>query len=200
MPKFKNREGLKFGKLLVLRRAENKGRRVRFVCRCDCGNIVVVNSDCLRDGMTKSCGCFKIEELKQRSTTHGKTQCKLYTMWINMKSRCYNPNNTSYSRYGARGITVCESWRQSFEHFYSWALANGFSEGLSIDRIDNDKGYSPQNCRFATHKEQMRNTSKNRLYKGKPISQWCEELGLDYGYIRRRINFYHDPVSKFFGE
>jgi hypothetical protein len=121
-------------------------------------------------------------------------------MWQNMKQRCLAPRSSSYHRYGARGITMLLEWQNDFAVFQSWALSNGYHEGLSIDRIDNDKGYYPGNCRFVTHKEQMRNTSRNRFYKGKPVVQWCEELGLDYGYVRRRLNFYHDPMSKFFGE
>ena len=199
MSTFIDLTGKRFGRLYVEGRAENRGRRVYFRCICDCGNVVSVNTNSLKNGNTKSCGCIRRETTRASSKTHGMCKTKLYTMWRNMKARCMNKNNTSYHWYGERGITICDEWLNSFEAFYNWAINSGYSHDLSIDRIDVNGNYCPTNCRFATKKEQARNMRSCRLYKGKPISQLCEEYGLNYGYVRRRLNFYHDPESKFFG-
>lgn len=191
--------GQTFGQLYVIKRAVNKGRRVRFLCRCQCGNEIIVLSDSLKNGKTKSCGCLRTKTTSLLNATHGKSKTRLYHIWQNMKRRCLRFTNPNFKYYGGRGITICTEWKNSFDTFYAWAVSNGYQENLSIDRIDVNGNYCPSNCRFATKKEQSRNTRSNRLYHGKPISQLCEEYGLDYGYVRRRLNFYHDPESKFFG-
>lgn len=116
---------------------------------------------------------------------------KLYNTWFGMKRRCYDPCCKNYSRYGERGITICDEWLNSFKNFSSWALSNGYSEGLTIDRIDNDKGYSPDNCRWATKSEQNRNYSRNHklTYKGqtKCVADWSEEYGIKEATILERI-------------
>ena len=122
--------------------------------------------------------------------THRMSKTILYHKWISMKSRCYNPKNKKYPRYGGRGLRVCPEWEKSFENFYKWAMENGYRDDLTIDRIDNDKGYSPGNCRFATYKEQNRNRSSLNLitYKGKTqcVAAWAEETGWSETSIRRR--------------
>lgn len=117
---------------------------------------------------------------------------RLYTIWKNMKARCSN-NASQNSYYGARGITVCEEWRNSYQAFYNWAMANGYTDELTIDRIDVNGNYEPSNCRWATLKEQANNKRNNRLltYNGKSltVSQWTKELGFNQGLISRRINY-----------
>jgi hypothetical protein len=120
---------------------------------------------------------------------HGKRNTKLYNTWCNMRRRCYEPTNKCYSDYGGRGITVCDEW-QEFIPFYDWAMANGYKEELTLDRIDNEKGYSPDNCRWADIITQANNRRNVHLvtYRGetRSLKQWCIILGLNYSSIKRR--------------
>lgn len=195
--------GKKFGKLTVLKRVENnKHRQPQWLCKCDCGNEAVVAGQKLRTGHTKSCGCIIFEQ--KTRLTHGMTSTTLFTRWMNMKSRCNNPKNKRYNRYGGRGIKVCEEWENDFMSFYRWAISNGFEESLSIDRIDNNMGYCPENCRWVNAKRQANNTSKNVkiVYNGekKTLAEWCDSLNVDYKLIHNRMHRYgmtfQDAVSK----
>lgn len=157
--------GQRFGRLTVIERdgTDKNGRNVMWLCVCDCGGTTRTTTTHLRNGHAQSCGCLFREKLieggeKTRfATTHGKSRTRLYRILTGMKSRCYNPQSHKYPLYGARGITVCDEWKNSFQAFYEWAIANGYSDDLSIDRIDNDRGYSPNNCRWSTVTEQNRN-------------------------------------------
>ena len=188
--------GQRFGRLVVLERARNSSQgTAMWRCQCDCGNITVVRSYLLKKGRTKSCGCQKYEV----HTTHEQSGTRLYRIWAAMKSRVTNPNNTNYSDYGGRGITLFDAWME-FEPFYEWAIKNGYSDELTIDRIDNDKGYSPDNCRWVTRKEQDENRRCNHLitYKGetKTLSQWAEHFHIPYGTLRTRLVKYGWSVEK----
>jgi len=116
---------------------------------------------------------------------------RLYRIWGNMKQRCYNPNNTVYDRYGKRGIQICDEWRTSFKSFAEWANANGYTDEMTIDRIDNDGNYCPENCRLASRKEQANNRSDNNLItynsKTQTVMQWAEELGIDHRTLWARL-------------
>ncbi len=147
--------GNRYGRLLVLREAErSKGGNARWNCLCDCGNEVITRGDRLRRGTTVSCGCYVIEKV----TTHGKSGTKIHRTYYNIKQRCNNKNNPDYHRYGGRGIKILF---ESFEEFYEWALKNGYQNNLSIDRINNDGNYSPDNCRWTTAAEQSKNRRDN---------------------------------------
>lgn len=126
----------------------------------------------------------------------------LSEVWNSMKKRCYNPKAINYERYGARGITVCDEWLNNMGLFCVWALANGWKKGLQLDRIDNDKGYCPDNCKFSTAKEQANNrrSNVNITYKGKTqtLKMWAAELGIEYGTVHKRINRLHWTVQKTF--
>jgi len=154
-------------------------RRAQYLCMCDCGNKIIVAQANLVSGRTESCGCLRRESLSQSVTTHGLTkrlpsgdQPRLYHIWRSMKQRCYNKSNTNYRKYGERGISVCEEWKHSFEAFHSWAISNGYRDDLSLDRIDNDGAYCPENCRWATPTEQSSNTRRSHkiLYDGKTFT------------------------------
>lgn len=183
--------GKKFNRLLVVKKAGRKNYKVMWECVCDCGNTTFVNTFYLINSKIRSCGCLHKEQLIERNTTHNQRHTKLYETWKKMRDRCNRPNATQYKDYGGRGIKVCEEWDKSFQAFYDWSYANGYDDNLTIDRIDNNKGYYPENCRWATYKEQMRNKRTNHIitYKNQSqcISQWCEELNLSYSAVTGRL-------------
>lgn len=155
--------GQRFGRLMVIQRAENTNAgKTRWRCKCDCGNVCIKATSQLRSGKTRSCGCLRKETLSRMRTIHGLSGTRLHRIWAGMNKRCINPKSPYYYLYGGRGITVCDEWKHNFQAFYDWALANGYNEKLSIDRIDNDKGYSPANCRWATASEQRKNQRRNK--------------------------------------
>ena len=183
--------GDRFGRLKVLS-LNGRGSRgdILWDCLCECGNISVVASSSLTRGHTNSCGCYAIDKIKEASTKHGMYKSKIYSVWQGMKARCDNKDNIEYKNYGERGIAVCEEWR-TFTNFLMWAKSSGYSEELSIDRIDVNKGYSPENCRWATIKEQNNNKRNTVLIKGEPLVYVLEDLGitdeLDQSAIRMRV-------------
>lgn len=150
--------GQRFGRLTVIRQVNGASTKSAYwLCRCDCGIEKVVSRPSLVKGTTQSCGCFQRESVGDRARTHGGWKTRLYSIWKHMKERCYKPYAHKYPLYGGRGITVCDEWLNAFPSFRDWALSNGYNDNLTLDRIDNDKGYSPDNCRWATFSEQNRN-------------------------------------------
>lgn len=127
----------------------------------------------------------------ERFTKHGGSGTRLHSVWRNMKTRCYNPKSKYFARYGGRGIIVCDEWRQSFSAFREWALSHGYADNLTIDRINNNEGYRPDNCQWVTQKKQLRNFSRNRLitYKGqtKPVTEWAEEKQISVKALYYRV-------------
>lgn len=188
--------GKRFGRLLVVSEAPKQGKHIKWNCLCDCGKIVVVFGDNIRRGLTKSCGCLHSEITRQKNSTHKESKTRLYSIWISMKERCSNNANPDWKNYGGRGISVCDKWRNSYESFRDWSRLNGYNDNLTIDRIDVNGNYTPENCRWATTKDQNRNKRSNVLYKGKCISVWCEKTGIDKRTVHRRINVYGWPVEK----
>lgn len=182
MAKLIDLTGQRFGRLTVIERVENNRRgQARWLCRCDCKKEIVVTSSNLRCGHTNSCGCFKLDS----SVTHKGSKTRLYRVWVGMRERCNNPNSSRFSDYGGRGITVCAEWQHDFSAFRDWAIANGYDETAphgtcTIDRIDNDKGYFPENCRWVTSKEQNAN---QRPSTHSNIAVLCVETGIVYATI-----------------
>jgi len=161
-------KGQRFGRLIVIMFAGRINKITRWQCKCDCGKLVTVQSQHLRKGETKSCGCLAREMKSINHTIHGmaadrktKRNKRLYAIWSGMKQRCTNPNIRCYKNYGGRGISVCKEWLD-FIPFKNWALANGYRDDLTIDRINVDGNYCPDNCRWATWKEQANNKQKSR--------------------------------------
>lgn len=186
--------GQRFERLMVVERAENHvqangSRKTQWLCLCDCGNYVTVQGANLKNGHVKSCGCYG--KNFPSHTKHGQRHTRLYKIWQRMKQRCYDANVKSYENYGRRGIAVCDEWLYNFEAFHDWAMANGYRDDLTIDRIDVNGNYCPENCRWVSRKVQGNNKRNNHniTYKGKTqtLSQWCEELDLSYGTIWCRL-------------
>lgn len=192
--------GQKFGRLTVLslhhktqrykKDGSLSGYREHYLCKCDCGKNSIVEKYCLTKGITKSCGCYNIDRLKERNRkSHGMYRTRLNTIWNSMKNRCTRKNNKNY---GGRGITVCNEWNRDFMAFYNWAVKNGYKENLTIDRIDVNGNYEPQNCRWITTKEQCRNTRYNRKItirnETKCLVEWCEILNLNYKTVCTRLH------------
>lgn len=185
-----DRTGMRYGRLTVISQAErtNDGF-TQWLCKCDCGKTKIIPTHNLT--RIQSCGCYKQEVFKRDHIKHGNSKTKLYHVWSSMKARCKNQNNKEWHRYGGRGISVCEEWRNGYEPFQNWALSHGYKEGLTLDRIDNDKGYSPDNCRWITLSEQQNNTSRNRFieYNGevKTASQIAKENNVNAKMFCQRI-------------
>ena len=188
----------KFGRLTIIREVESKtdksGRKVRYVeCICECGKICKVRLHALRRGRVLSCGCLRTETTIKKFTKHGLSKRHpLYGIWKGMKERCVNKNHFAYKDYGGRGIEVCGQWLHDFGNFYTWCISNGWRKGLSIDRIDNNKGYNTDNCRFADIFTQARNKRSNIpiTYKEKTwhsAAQFCSDMNIPYRRFYQRI-------------
>ena len=192
--------GQKFGRLTALYKLHNTKGRTKWLCVCECGKLTEVSCDHLTSGHTKSCGCLRKNECKKVHTKHSKCHTRIYNIWVKIKSRCYNENDICFYNYGARGIAVCDEWKDDFQAFYDWSMANGYDDSLTIDRIDNNKCYEPNNCRWATQKQQQRNRRNNRhfTYNGEThcLSEWCEILGLKYKTVMARINDYKWTIKR----
>jgi len=197
--------GQKFNRLTPLFKCGiNRDRRILWKCRCECGNYTITSEKSLKNGNTQSCGCLQIERTKKANTKHGHSRrnktTQIYSIWCGIIQRCNNQNHKKYKDYGGRGIKICKNWLK-FENFLR-DMGNPPTNKHQIDRIDNNKGYSKNNCRWATTKEQMRNTRWNHLitFRGKtqPLSAWSEELNINYDCLERRINLLQWPIEKSF--
>lgn len=161
--------------------------------KCDCGNETILNASGVKGGRIKSCGCLVHEPHgNYPQTQHGLCNSTLYRRWSGARNRCNNPTNKAYPNYGGRGIKMCEEWDSNFLAFYDWALSNGYSKDLSLDRIDNDGPYSPENCRWADVKTQGNNRRTNVYIsfdgKTQTLHEWADEYDLDYQTLHRRIS------------
>lgn len=192
--------GQRFGRLLVIERSGSNSRgRAQWLCRCYCGHSLVVTGNALLRGNTKSCGCLSQEVSSANGklrATHGHSRERLYQVWSNMRARCRSPQHHAYKNYGARGVTVCPEWDSSYEAFRSWAYSNGYKEdaprgACTLDRINNDGPYCPENCRWVSMSEQRANQRRVMLltYNGvtKPAAQWSIEAGLERHVVGNRI-------------
>lgn len=187
--------GQRFNRLTVIGFfGRNQSHKASWRCRCDCGAEIVVDGYNLISGHTKSCGCWNVESIQSRSTTHGHscTGESIYPVWKSMRARCNNPNNHAYKNYGGRGISVCNEWDKDFQSFYDWSINNGYNPELTIDRIDNNSGYSPENCKWATRVEQSNNRRSCRhiTYANEThtLAEWSRLFEVPYSVLRQRVN------------
>ena len=193
MPRRLELTGQVFGRLMVigLDHISDTGDTY-WLCECSCSNKtrVVVKGHELKRGHIRSCGCMRLESNRKRLTTHGMTGTSLYNVWCSMRQRCKNENDQRYADYGGRGITVCTEWNK-FENFRDWAFEHGYSEGLTLDREDNDKGYCPENCRWVDDIIQQNNKRNNHYftYEGttKTLSQWAKCFGMNHSTLLHRM-------------
>lgn len=191
MAEFQDLAGLQFGRLTVVARAENTKRgSARWNCICECGNNVVVDAAKLKSGHTKSCGCLRAEQNRTVALKHGLAKTRLHRIWMQIHARCNATHGKNYDWYASRGITVCDEW-SDFLTFYFWAINNGYSDDLTIDRIDVERGYEPSNCRWVDLVVQANNKRNNFLieYNGKrqTAPQWERETGINAKTLRYRV-------------
>lgn len=181
----------RYGRLIVTEEAPSRNGKAMWICKCDCGNITkpIIGSD-LRSGKVQSCGCLHNNLLSQRRKVHGENKTRLHRIWQNMKRRCDTPTVPCYDVYGGRGIKVCDEWIHDFTAFREWALANGYADNLTIDRIDPNGNYEPSNCKWSTRKGQSNNLRKNVTVEIKgekhTLAEWSEISGIKYTTIYQR--------------
>lgn len=183
--------GQNFGYWRVLKRDETypKGKHTKWICRCKCGTVKSVFSGSLTSGRSKSCGCVTYHNLGVNST-HGMSKSRIYHEWTSMRRRCSTTKGNDAKNYSGRGIRVCDEWEHDFLSFYSWAISHGYNDSLTIDRIDNNMGYSPDNCRWVSIERQQANKSNTVyvVYKGQRwcLRTLCNDIGFSYKLAHRR--------------
>lgn len=187
-----------FGRLTVLYKLNNYSKkRVWWLCVCDCGKLVEICGTTLRNGHTKSCGCLNHVP---SNIKHGKHNTRIYHIYNSIKQRCYNKNTSQYNDWGGRGIDMCDEWKDDFQAFYDWAMSHGYDDLLTIDRIDVNGNYEPNNCRWVDMKIQNRNRRSNNNYtingETRCLKEWCEILNLNYQTVQSRIHILHWNIEK----
>lgn len=207
MPPVKDLTGQKFGRLLVLERADdliqtNGKHRIRWKCVCSCGNTKILTKDALLHNRVQSCGCLRKETTRKLKTTHGLRKSRIYRIWTNIKTRCTNLNADNYCYYGEKGVQMYSEWYNNFTSFYDWSIKNGYKDTLTIDRIDTKGNYEPSNCRWITSKEQQNNKLNNHYitYKGTThtLMEWSKILQIKNSTLHKRINYLGWSVERAF--
>lgn len=184
--------GKRFGRLTAVEPiGPDRYKQIVWRCVCDCGTETFVTASHLNRGAVRSCGCLRRDTTRANKTIHGHRYERLYGIWKNMNKRCHLESDIRYDNYGRRGIYVCDDWRDNYDAFKNWSYENGYADNLSIDRIDNDDGYSPENCRWTDRFTQANNTRRSRhvTYNGvtHSISEWSRLLGIHKATLRDRI-------------
>jgi hypothetical protein len=188
--------GKRFTRLKVINSHPKKSNgQTQWLCLCDCGKKLIVTTSDLNSKGVQSCGCLNRDNVRKRCLRHGYANRKnihpLYNTWVGMNGRCLNEKHAAYKYYGARGISVCKDWQKNPEKFIDWAQENGWKPGLTIERVDNNKGYSPSNCKISTMMEQLQNTRRTKRisFKGKTLTlrEWEEETGIKKDALYSRI-------------
>lgn len=188
----KDLTGNRYGRLVVLER-DGSNYPTRWKCLCDCGKVVSVRGGHLKDGGVKSCGCL-ISNPEIPKGTHYETHTRLYRIWCMIKGRCYRPSHSSYYCYGAKGIKMCEEWKNNYTAFRDWAHNAGYADDLSIERIDINKDYCPENCTWIPLGDQSKNRSTSVVYeyngKKQILKDWCREYNMPYNSVHSRIKYH----------
>lgn len=184
--------GKTFGNLTVLRLAVDEPRKKKkWLCQCGCGREIVVSASNLKSGHSQQCRTCQLKAVQTGNVTHNQSGTKLYRVWNGIKTRCENPNSKSYPEYGGRGITLCPEWHDAAT-FLEWAWANGYHEGLEIDRIDNDRGYSPDNCHWIPRKNNANNKRSSKYVEHggekRTVSEWASFFGVNYKNLCRNLS------------
>lgn len=191
--------GKRFGRLTVLEHSHDAGYTKYFLCKCDCGKLTTVAKGSLTTGKQVSCGCLRNEHIASINRLPD-GYIRLGKIFRSMKRRCYDPKSNRYMRYGARGITICDEWLNNINAFRSWAIKNGYRDDLSIDRINNDAGYSPENCRWIKKSDQLSNYSGNVIieFRGKSqtLAQWGRELNIPSSTLHNRIRVHGWSIER----
>ena len=184
--KIRDISGQKFNMLTAIRIAERNP--LKWECLCDCGNTCIVRAGNIIHNKQKSCGCLS----RKGNPTHGQCYTRVYHIYAKIKRRCFAKDDPAYPRYGGRGITMCDEWKNSFEEFSKWAYANGYADNLSIDRIDNNGSYTPENCRWSDLYCQANNKRNNVIYcyegKTQTLPNWCREKNMSYKVVWYRLS------------
>ena len=194
MSKYIDISNKKYGKLTALKINHvqilaSGQKREHWLCKCECGNETIVSKVNLLNNHTKSCGCLKHEAY---NFSHKKKNTRIYNIWTNIKTRCYNKNRKNFYNYGGRGITVCDEWKKDFMSFYNWAMANGYNDTLTIDRIDVNGNYEPSNCRWVDIYAQANNKRTNHFltYNGNThtLAEWARIYNINYKLFHKKIS------------
>ena len=186
--------GRRFGRWTVIRDSgQRSNSRVLWECRCDCGTVKLMSSNHLLKGRSLSCGCLRNELSLKKHTSHGLSKQKIYRIWAGMIARCYCQKQSNYQNYGGRGISVCDEWHSNFCSFYEWSMKNGYKEDLTIERIDVNGDYCPDNCKWIPRSEQCNNTRQSHFItidgKTLTIKQWSKKIGMSDKVIRCRLRY-----------
>lgn len=192
---YKDISGNKYTRLTAIQYVYTKNKKAYWLCKCECGKEKIVSASDLTSGNTKSCGCLHHDTAREHylslNRIHGMKGTKIYSKWLNMKARCYKKSCNGYKNYGGRGIKVCDEWKNSFVNFYKWSINNGYQEGLTIERIDVNKDYSLDNCKWITNLEQQNNKRNNTyiVYKNEKhtIAEWSRITGINKNTISGRL-------------
>jgi hypothetical protein len=206
MKHYNDLTGQKFGRLEVLR-LDHKQQKINkngvktgnvyyWLCKCECGNLKVVRGVHLSKGLIQSCGCLQKETIaqisKEKRTTHNQSNNRIYGIYKHIQHRCYLTTDKDYVNYGKRGITMCDEWKNNFMSFYDWAMSNGYKENLTIDRIDVNGNYEPNNCRWVTREQQNKNTRRTIkiTFNGEThnLREWSNILNISYWTLKDRLN------------
>lgn len=189
MGKFQDLTGQKFGSLTVIKKIDNINGRTAYLCECECGNRKNIAGKYLKNGSTKTCGCGK--SINPHHKKHGQSNNKIYFKYKNMINRCYRQEDKKYKNYGGRGIKVCDEWANNFEAFYFWAINNGYSNELTLDRINVNGDYKPSNCRWVDLLTQANNKTNNRIIKFNnelhTLAEWAKIKNIKYGTLSARL-------------
>lgn len=182
--------GDSYGRLVIVQEEASRDGRRHFLCTCQCGVTKTIRLESLRSGAIQSCGCYNREISRKVNTKHGMYKSRIYGIWTGMKGRCFNQSNTEYAHYGGRGITICPEW-MSFPAFCRWAMQNGYSDDLTIERVDNNGNYEPGNCAWISEAEQRRNTTRVQKValndRRKTLRQWAKDAGMNFSTLMHRI-------------